>query len=90
MSKYKKGDKVLIKTLPEIKAIGYSCRQGPSGLFIELPGGYDFVSAMETYCGHIVTIAEVMPAEQGYSAYTLGEDVPYIFTEPMIRGIVLD
>lgn len=84
--KYKKGDKVLIKTLQEIKAIGYHMGQGPNGMFIHLPGGYDFTAAMEPYCGHVVTIVEVMPN----NGYNIGENIPFVFTDPMIRGIVLD
>lgn len=84
--KYKKGDRVLVKSLQELKADGYSCGQGPNGLFITLPGGYDFIQSMEPLCGQVLTVTEILPG----IGYTLGEgDIQrFIFTDVMIKGRV--
>ena len=84
--KYKVGDKVIVCSLQEIYAKGYMFRSGPSGSFIELSGGYDFVQGMQPYCNTVQTIESV---EEGKGYKIVGES-RYIFTDEMFRGKIDD
>lgn len=81
--KFKVGDKVRVKKLSELSSLYGYPYQGVSGATIVMSDGFNFTSAMEPYCGKVMTIKKAF----NFGYYLEGIDGNYIFTDAMLDRV---
>lgn len=81
--KFNVGEKVRVKSISELAALYGKPVQGVCGATIHVPGGFDFVSAMEPFGGTIRTIEENL--DYGYRLS--GVEGDYVFTDAMLDRV---
>ena len=81
------GEVVTVKTYQVLVSDFGRPHSGPYGMSIDMRNGFMFVSAMESYCGHKVTIRSVNHTKEGQIFYRIDEDNGvFVWTDNMFVG----
>lgn len=84
--KFQIGDNVRVKRLSELSAIYGYPHQGVYGMTLVMPDGFNFISAMESYCGKIKKVRKVF----NFGYYLEETNGNYIFTDAMLDRVEVE